>query len=238
MTAIIGAMEIEVAALRTQLQNAKNLTCGNLTVTQGTLHDKLVAVCRCGIGKAASAAAAAFIISRFKNVRLLISLGVAGGVCPELRQGDFVLASASVQHDYDQTPDGLAIGQMADYPSREFPSCPQAVSKMSRVLFDMGARYKTGVIASGDQFIQSKQKAAWLHTEFSALACDMETAAIAQVCAMFGKKFVGLRAISDNADGSAVEDFYAFAKKAAALSLTAVINFINLMDNGIENHKV
>ena len=47
-----------------------------------------------------------------------------------------------------------------------------------------------GRIASGDQFIDDKKHALSIQSEFKALACEMEGAAIAQVCYVNKVEFV------------------------------------------------
>ena len=61
----------------------------------------------------------------------------------------------------------------------------------------------TGAILTGDQVIFSAAKRRALREEFAASAVDMESAAIAQVCAMHRLPFLSVRAISDYADESA-----------------------------------
>ena len=54
----------------------------------------------------------------------------------------------------------------------------------------------------------------------------MEGAAIGHVCAANGVPFCVVRAISDNADGDAPENFPEFVKESAEKSSGVVINFI------------
>ena len=56
-----------------------------------------------------------------------------------------------------------------------------------------------GTILTGDQVIFSAEKRQALRQEFDALAVEMESAAIAQVCALYDVPFVGIRGISDHA---------------------------------------
>jgi len=227
---IIGAMQVEIEGLVSQLKNKKQKRIGGLLFYKGTISSKnsdtSVVVVRCGIGKVYSSAAAAIMINSFKELELIINLGVAGGVDKNLRQGDFVVGDFSVLHDFDLTVEGLKIGQLTTTQERGFKSCPIAVNKMQKALEKSNARVKVGTIVSGDQFINSKQKVTEFRQEFNALACDMETAAIAQTCDIFNVPFLGIRAISDNADDTAGEDFNSFVKKAAQKSIAAVMQFV------------
>ena len=56
----------------------------------------------------------------------------------------------------------------------------------------------SGIIASGDQFIASKEKLMYIKNEFDSIACDMESASIAQVCYLNSVEFLSIRSISDN----------------------------------------
>jgi len=183
-------------------------------------------VVKCGIGKVFASMAASVMISHFKGITLVINLGVAGGIEKDLCQGDFAVAFSSIQHDYDLSPEGLPVGNVAGYTKREFASDTSAAQKMCRVLGDAKYAYKMGVIVSGDQFIACGKKTAWLKNEFNAIACDMETGAIAHVCDILGVPFLGVRAISDNADDGAALDFNAFCTEAAKRSIYAVSEFL------------
>jgi adenosylhomocysteine nucleosidase len=74
------------------------------------------------------------------------------------------------------------------------------------------------VIASGDQFINSAEKKAWISSTFGAIACEMEGAAIGQVCYVNGVEFAVLRTISDNASGDADIEFPEMARRAADMA--------------------
>ena len=67
---------------------------------------------------------------------------------------------------------------------------------------------------TGDQFINDSKKKEYIKDNFSAIACEMEGAAIAQVAYVNKVPFCVIRAISDKADGSSHVDFAAFTKLA------------------------
>ena len=53
----------------------------------------------------------------------------------------------------------------------------------------------------------------------------MESAAIAQVCALYKVPYLAMRAISDNGDEKAVESFYEFLHRAANNNARAINEF-------------
>ena len=74
--------------------------------------------------------------------------------------------------------------------------------------------FKSGVIASGDQFITNIDLKNSIASEFNADCVEMEGGAVAQVCHMAGKAFCIIRAISDKPNGNNI-DFNEFLKLAS-----------------------
>ena len=85
----------------------------------------------------------------------------------------------------------------------------------------------TGCIASGDQFVANPGRKTYITDTFSAIACEMEGAAIGQVCYVNHIPFCVLRAISDSADGSSHMDYPVFAKMAADQSVRLLLAYLN-----------
>jgi adenosylhomocysteine nucleosidase len=78
-----------------------------------------------------------------------------------------------------------------------------------------------GLIASGDLFVGSAEKAsdlqqALLGAGHVPLAVEMEGAAVAQVCHDYGLPFAAVRTISDRADDQAHVDFMQFVQEVAS----------------------
>lgn len=74
-----------------------------------------------------------------------------------------------------------------------------------------------GAVASGDEFIRSGERRAWLAANVEDIRCvEMEGAAMAQVCHEFGAPFALIRVISDGADDASSVDFDVFVAEAAS----------------------
>ena len=226
MIGIIGAMSIETDGIIAEMKNIKRDAFEKYEFVSGTLHGKDVVVCKCGVGKVHSATAAALLVARYPSAALLISVGVAGGLHPDVKQGDVVIGEKTVYHDFDATADGVEKGRVSGLDFTYFQSDGQSVAKMQKIISALGVRCFTGVIATGDMFVGSDEKSALIRKEFGADACDMESAAIAQTAYLTGRKFFSMRAISDNGDGSAIGDFYSFAERAARVSTEAISAFV------------
>jgi adenosylhomocysteine nucleosidase len=78
-----------------------------------------------------------------------------------------------------------------------------------------GIHAKAGAIASGDQFVATASKKDFIIQNFGAIACEMEGAAVAQVCYANEVPFCVLRTISDSFSGKNEMDYAVFAEKAA-----------------------
>ena len=74
---------------------------------------------------------------------------------------------------------------------------------------------RNGRVASGDQFVASREAKERIVELTKALCTEMEGAAIAQTAYRNGIPFVILRAISDKADDSTTMDYPTFEKLAA-----------------------
>lgn len=73
-----------------------------------------------------------------------------------------------------------------------------------------------GIIASGDKFVCEKNDLITIRNNFNAIACDMETASIAQVCYLNDVEFLSIRTISDNVNGdNSNMDYENFKQKSA-----------------------
>ena len=75
-----------------------------------------------------------------------------------------------------------------------------------------------GLVISGDRFVSTAAESEALRAALpEALAVEMEGAALAQVCADFGRPFAVIRTISDRADDSAHVDFNRFIAEVASV---------------------
>ena len=229
MIGIIGAMDIEVASLIDKLSNQKEDVIGGYQFVSGKLHGKDVAVVKSHAGKVFAAVAACLLITQF-HVREVINIGIAGGISKkiELNLLDIVIAESVVHHDFDLTAFGNRPGQLSDEFSNRLIRVDQnTCEKLMKAAGTISQIKATvGVIASGDQFIGSEERSAWIASEFDADAVDMESAAVGQTCMALGVPFGIVRAISDKASGSAPGDFEMFCIAAAENSVKLLSEYI------------
>lgn len=218
---IIGAMSVETDALKEQVKDAVSETVSGIEFVSGKLYGKDVVVAQCGIGKVFAAICAQTMIIRF-GVDKIINTGVAGTLSDKLGILDIAVATEVVQHDMDTSPLGDPVGLISGINIVKIPASPSLSDEITVAAESIGAKCVKGVIASGDQFINNKERKNFIKSSFDAIACEMEGAAIGHVCYVNGVDFAIIRAISDNASGEADIEYPEMVRKAAAQS-TAII---------------
>lgn len=204
---IIGAMDEEVEKLIEQAEITAEETVAGMRFRSGRLAGTDIVIARCGMGKVNAGICAQLLISRFGATHI-INTGFAGALSPEVALGNIVVSTEAVQHDFDVSPLGFRKGEIISG-MVAFPADKELVSSACRVIAEAlpEVSVHSGRICSGDRFISEKAAKERIISEFGGLCCEMEGAAVAQVCTLNDVPFLILRAISDSADESAGEDF-------------------------------
>ncbi len=212
---IIGAMDIEVAALKEKMENVRVHTRAGMEFYEGLLEKLPVVVVKCGVGKVNAAMCAQVLCSEL-CVSHLVNTGIAGSLCADLDIGDLVVSKDAMYHDFDCVHFGYPAGKVPGMDVVSFPGDDWLrvyAASVAEALYP--GHVKLGRVASGDQFVASKEKKQAIIDLTGALCTEMEGAAIAQTAYRNGVPFVILRAISDKADDSAEMDYPSFEKLAA-----------------------
>ncbi len=225
MIGIIGAMDIEVNNLKSLVENKQTKTISGIDFVFGTINNKEVVIAKCGIGKVFASICAQTMIMAF-NPEYIINTGVAGTLTNELSVGDVAISSSVVQHDMDTSPLGDPVGLISGINIINFDASQYLVSLTQQVIKEHNINFKTGIIASGDQFIHEKKQKDRIVKNFGAIACEMEGASIGHTAYVNKVNFVIIRAISDSADDSSFMDYPTFLKMAAENSTKVTLDLI------------
>jgi adenosylhomocysteine nucleosidase len=232
---LISALNEEQAGLIENMENIYALSRGMRDYVAGDLWGVDTVCVLSRLGKVAAAATAATLIERFDVTHILFT-GVAGSADNNVRIGDIVVADQLVQHDINASPlfprFEIPLTGKSRLPSDKFLSDVltqaaksfakedffSAVSRPDREQFRLDRpRVHRGLIASGDEFINSSERLAELKQALpEILAVEMEGAAVAQVCYEFGVPFAVIRTISDGANETAHTDFNQFVNRVAS----------------------
>lgn len=226
---IIGAMEQEIKILREQIQHPVSWERADALFISGTLGNHEVIVVRSGIGKVAASVTTSLLIQNY-GVNMVINTGSAGGIGEGLEVGDIVIADRLAYYDVDVTGFGYKPGQLPGGFPLYFEASKYLVENMSKAAANTDHQVKTGLIVTGDSFIDAKDKVAGILKNFpEALACEMEGAAIAQTAYQFNIPFLIVRAMSDTADHKATKSFDEFIEEAGKRSAEMVIEFTKIL---------
>jgi adenosylhomocysteine nucleosidase len=208
MLAIMGAMDEEIEVLLADLRGRETLEWPGVTLHRGVLDGVPVLLTRGGIGKVNAAMTATHLLNA--GATRVIFTGVAGGVHPDLRVGDIVVSTDLVQHDVDVSALGYDLGTIPGEAPAWAADGRLRAAALEAAREVEGVRVLEGRVASGDQFIASREGVQRLWTGFGAACAEMEGAAVAQVCARAGVPFVVIRSVSDTADHAANVDYRTF----------------------------
>lgn len=194
---VLTAMTSEYGQLAALLAGAVECEKGGFKYLVGVFGANEIILRQCGIGKVNAAVGTAELIRSFA-LDAIVSTGVAGGIDCCLSVMDVVVSSSIVYHDV-WCGMGCEYGQVQGMPALFAASesmCAAAISLNDDP--DSCTRIHAGLICTGDQFITSREELDKIKMNFPAgLAVDMESAAIAQTCHIYGVPFVSFRIISD-----------------------------------------
>lgn len=223
--AVMGAMEEEIEPLLEHFSDVKVTEFAKNKYYEVTYNGLEIVIAYSKIGKVFASLTASTLIEKFGCDTLLFS-GVAGGINPELKIGDLIIANKLSQHDLDITAFGHPHGFVPG--GAVFVETSKELNAIAKeVASEQGLKVIEGVIATGDQFVHSTERKEFIESTFKADALEMEGASVAVVCDALNVPCFILRAISDTADMDAGFDFDEFLKSSAKNSAEYLIHIIN-----------
>lgn len=230
MIGIIGAMEEEVAALKEAMEVQETIEQASMVFLRGELCGKEVVIVRSGIGKVNAGICTQILADRF-GVDRLINTGIAGSLDAKIDIGDIVISTDALHHDMDATEFGYPVGQVPRMETLSFTADEELVKKAVKASEKVNPDIHTftGRIASGDQFIASREVKEKIIQNFHPLCVEMEGAGIAHAASLNQISYVIIRAISDKADNSAHVDYPTFERQAIAHSVRLVKELLTLI---------
>ena len=150
----------------------------SLVVRRGKLKHRDIVVIRSGASANAAAGATEALVSGH-DPKWIISAGFAGGLSPKLERHDLVMVDNLV----DLSGNRLAVDLKVD---------PAALTQTPGV--------RVGRLLSADSVIRLPREKRALGEKHEALAVDMESFAVAEVCRRRKVRFLAVRIISDAVD--------------------------------------
>ena len=182
--AVLFALGIEAGGLEDLVEGAVFGRGDGFSVCQGGLKGRHVVVTQSGPGRQAAAHAAEALIAGHKP-QWVISAGFAGGLTEELKRHDLVMANSLV----DAEGNRLAL---------DFKVDPASLAQTPGVY--------VGRLVTVDGIVRLPSEKRALGDKYQALAVDMESYAVAEVCRRRQVRFLAVRVVSDAVDNELSAD--------------------------------
>jgi adenosylhomocysteine nucleosidase len=176
--AFIYALGLESGGLVDQLKNSERSRHAHGVEHAGKLRGREVVIIEAGVGQTAAARATAEAI-KFYQPKWVISAGFAGGLIDDLRRGHILMADEVVDRQGGRLESGMNIDR-------------QSLAALKGV--------HVGRLLTVDAILREESERRRLAAQHDAVACDMETFAVAVTCRDHNVPFMAIRIISDAVD--------------------------------------
>ena len=197
---------------------AQDAVIGRLPVLQfGELN---ITLARGGTGKAQFALQTQHLLDSSMDWDLVVCAGGAGGLVNELDIGDVVVATTTVEHDYNN--------KFNSRPLPRFEGAPAAILDLRSTSLSVNSfKVHFGPVASGDEDVIEDGRKSILHQLTDALVVSWEGAGGARACSFSNVPFVEIRGVTDRADQDAPSDFYTNLEVAMTNIATLITSCIH-----------
>jgi adenosylhomocysteine nucleosidase len=173
--ALIFALSVESGGIVDRLQNITRRRFRTRVEYDGFLDGRRVLAVDAGVGSDAAAHATQRVIKKHQPV-WVVSTGFAGALQPDLRRGHVIMAN----HIVDESGQEFEVGLKMD---------PEVMARTRGL--------HVGRLLTVDRLVRTTDEKRRLGELRAALACDMETAAVAAECQQSRTRFLSVRVISD-----------------------------------------
>jgi len=127
---------------------------------------------------------------------LVVCAGAAGALDPEVKVGDLVVATSTLEHDFNN--------KFSNRPKPSFSGDAESIEQIKALdLADANFKVHFGIMAGGDEDIIEVTRGAELYQAHQALAVAWEGIGGARAAAFSGVPYLELRGATDTADHEA-----------------------------------
>ncbi len=144
----------------------------------------------CGVGAERAAGGSGLLLEEGAN--FIIGAGISGGLCPELKAGDLVLAS-----------------KVIDENGAEYEAAGEAIGLASKILTAKSFSVRQGLVITTKTPLLNSSLKKKCYKKTGALAVDMESLGMASAASKKGRPFFIMRVVSDDASEAVSAELYA-----------------------------
>ncbi len=198
MIAILVAVKQELRPILRRADARHIVRQQHLDFYEGTLAGQPVALLALGIGKECARIAAEMTIRCYRP-DLIISAGFGGGLSEQVEDGDIILGTEILDLEAD-------LGGEIRY------RCTHRLPNLHGLENAGNGKFRVhrGKLITVDEMVLRATNKTRIGQMTGALAVDMETSAVAAVCAAHDTDFLAVRAISDNSHENLPDEFNDF----------------------------
>ncbi|MGP1413554.1 MAG: 5'-methylthioadenosine/S-adenosylhomocysteine nucleosidase [Bacillales bacterium] len=221
---VLVAVNKEFEAFINSFSDYEILNYKNIKVYVLKLKEKKIYFVKSGYGIIDSSAMTQFLISVL-NVEVVLNYGVVGALEESLKVNDLLIVKDVIHYDYDVSEiDNILKHQYIEFDNQYMPTSNKLILKA----LNINPNLKLVRCASGDKFISSLEFKNYLHNEFSASICDMESASIVRICFKNNIPCFLVKCISDTLNGDG-KDYLINVKKSSEVAFDFLIKFIETL---------
>lgn len=132
---------------------------------------------------------------------LVICAGAAGALAPEVSVGDVIIATSTLEHDYNN--------KFSNRPKPQFAGDIKSIEQLKALnLYDANFKVHFGIMAGGDEDVIDIRRGAELRELWNSLAVAWEGVGGARAAAFSDIPYLEIRGATDTADHEAPVVFY------------------------------
>ena len=233
MIGIIGAMDVEVALIKSRIESPVVSSFANTEFVCGTIENVMVCVAQCSAGKVNAAICTQIMIDRFAPDKI-INVGVGCSLHNDVVIKNVVIANDVCEHDMNITALGEPRGYINGINTIKIPTDEKLSEELAQCAIHCGEKIHRGTVASGDLFVSSEKVKSKLHEHFEAICGEMEGGAIGHVCYANDVPFAVIRAISDGGDENALMDYPTFKNISAKMTTDVLLRYLKTQKTQLE----
>jgi adenosylhomocysteine nucleosidase len=198
---IVAALPLEVGYLVDTLRRVRKYHAASMPVIEGEHQGRIVTIAVGGMGRAAARRAAGVLLDGHRP-SWIISAGFAGALDPALQRNDLALP-----------------GELIDAEGCRFPvDRPDSLGD--------SVRHVAGRLLTVDRLILDPAEKAELHRATGADLVDLESSAVAAVCAERLVRFLSIRVVSDDAQTHLPGEVASLLTKSGSYRIGAALRAI------------
>lgn len=244
LTLVLSAMPSEIRLIRARMEaGAKAGTLAVFPYVRGVLQGRPVVTAVTGVGVTNAAMVTALFLHEFQPTEVIVS-GTGSRFNPRIRTGDTVISTRTIHHAAGSLTAGGMVyrkvrgpleGQMTSWQYGPDPRLLRLARasipgyEAEPVTAD-GETYRpavlTGIVTASDMFGVSAEKIEDMRAKLDPDIMEMESAAIAQVCAQFGTPHIVFRAGSNRTQPNPGNDYRKLGQTAAHAAARWTVHFV------------